>query len=229
MLVDRSGGKSWFYWIAPLLAIGFARVMFNLVVAVLDEGRAARDEGSPAEVTARAARPTCRAPDPGRLGDRPRGRPLRRRSRSARRTRISPRRCRPTSTRSPSTPRRSSPTTPACARRATSTRARARPPRLGRLEHRVDAHAARSVDADGSATRLARNPFAPVGRQVAAGELGALLGYMSQRVLGQYDLLVPDDPRRRRGLLRRREHPRRSRSGSRSGRATSGCGSRSTR
>lgn len=42
--------------------------------------------------------------------------------------------------------------------------------------------------------RLARNPFAPVSRHVAATELGALLGYLSQRVLGQYDLLVPDDP-----------------------------------
>jgi coenzyme F420 biosynthesis associated uncharacterized protein len=31
-----------------------------------------------------------------------------------------------------------------------------------------------------------------VSRRVAAGEVGALLGYMSQRVLGQYDLLVPD-------------------------------------
>ena len=41
--------------------------------------------------------------------------------------------------------------------------------------------------------RLARNPFAPVGRKVAAAELGALLGYVAQRVLGQYDVLVPDD------------------------------------
>ncbi len=40
--------------------------------------------------------------------------------------------------------------------------------------------------------RLARSPVAPVSRRIAAGELGALLGYMSQRVLGQYDLLVPD-------------------------------------
>jgi len=40
--------------------------------------------------------------------------------------------------------------------------------------------------------RLARNPMGPLGRQVAASELGALLGYMAQRVLGQYDLLVPD-------------------------------------
>ena len=43
--------------------------------------------------------------------------------------------------------------------------------------------------------RLARSPIAPVSRRITAGELGALLGYMSQRVLGQYDLLVPDDPR----------------------------------
>jgi coenzyme F420 biosynthesis associated uncharacterized protein len=40
--------------------------------------------------------------------------------------------------------------------------------------------------------RLARSPFAPVARHVAATELGALVGYLSQRVLGQYDLLVPD-------------------------------------
>jgi coenzyme F420 biosynthesis associated uncharacterized protein len=48
---------------------------------------------------------------------------------------------------------------------------------------------------DRFAERLARNPLAPISRQVAAGELGVLLGYLSQRVLGQYDLLVPDDPR----------------------------------
>jgi coenzyme F420 biosynthesis associated uncharacterized protein len=41
--------------------------------------------------------------------------------------------------------------------------------------------------------RLARSAFAPIGRHVAATEIGALIGYMSQRVLGQYDLLVPDD------------------------------------
>ena len=39
--------------------------------------------------------------------------------------------------------------------------------------------------------RLARSPFAPISRRFAATELGALLGYLSQRVLGQYDLLVP--------------------------------------
>ena len=29
--VSRAGGRAWFYWIAPLLAIGFAGVMANLV------------------------------------------------------------------------------------------------------------------------------------------------------------------------------------------------------
>jgi coenzyme F420 biosynthesis associated uncharacterized protein len=43
------------------------------------------------------------------------------------------------------------------------------------------------------ADRLARNPLAGISRHVAAGEMGALLGYMSQRVLGQYDLLVPEE------------------------------------
>jgi len=40
--------------------------------------------------------------------------------------------------------------------------------------------------------RLARSPVAPVGRSLAAGELGVLLGYVSKRVLGQYDLVVTD-------------------------------------
>ncbi|HET9730586.1 MAG TPA: zinc-dependent metalloprotease [Acidimicrobiia bacterium] len=42
------------------------------------------------------------------------------------------------------------------------------------------------------ADRLAKSPFAPVSRRVAAGEIGVLLGYLAQRVLGQYDLLVAD-------------------------------------
>ena len=41
--------------------------------------------------------------------------------------------------------------------------------------------------------RMARSPIAPVGRSVAATELGVLLGWFSQRVIGQYDLLVPDE------------------------------------
>ena len=42
--------------------------------------------------------------------------------------------------------------------------------------------------------RMAHNPIAPVSRRVAATEMGGLLGYMAKRVLGQYDLLVPDGP-----------------------------------
>lgn len=43
------------------------------------------------------------------------------------------------------------------------------------------------------ADRLAANPFSGFGRRVAGTEMGVLLGYLGQRVLGQYDLLVPDD------------------------------------
>lgn len=41
--------------------------------------------------------------------------------------------------------------------------------------------------------KMAHSPIAPVGRRVAAAELGFLLGFVAQRVLGQYDLLVPDE------------------------------------
>jgi coenzyme F420 biosynthesis associated uncharacterized protein len=41
--------------------------------------------------------------------------------------------------------------------------------------------------------RLAHSPIAPIGRAAAGAEMGVLLGYLSQRVLGQYDLLVPTD------------------------------------
>ena len=40
--------------------------------------------------------------------------------------------------------------------------------------------------------RLAQSPIAPLGRRVAGAEVGSLLGYLAQRVLGQYDLLVPE-------------------------------------
>ncbi|MEX2255713.1 MAG: zinc-dependent metalloprotease [Acidimicrobiia bacterium] len=40
--------------------------------------------------------------------------------------------------------------------------------------------------------RMASSPLAPVGRAVSATELGLLLGWFAQRVLGQYDVLVPD-------------------------------------
>jgi coenzyme F420 biosynthesis associated uncharacterized protein len=41
--------------------------------------------------------------------------------------------------------------------------------------------------------RMARSPIAPVGRSIAGTELGVLLGWFAQRVLGQYDLLVPEE------------------------------------
>ena len=43
--------------------------------------------------------------------------------------------------------------------------------------------------------RAERSPFAPVGRRAAGAEVGVLLGWMSTRVLGQYDLLVIEDER----------------------------------
>jgi coenzyme F420 biosynthesis associated uncharacterized protein len=41
--------------------------------------------------------------------------------------------------------------------------------------------------------RLSTGPMAPVARKAAGAEVGALLGWMSTRVLGQYDLLVIED------------------------------------
>lgn len=41
--------------------------------------------------------------------------------------------------------------------------------------------------------RMAKSAVAPVGRTVAGAEMGVLLGFLAQRVLGQYDLLVPED------------------------------------
>lgn len=41
--------------------------------------------------------------------------------------------------------------------------------------------------------RMGAGPWAPVARRVAGAEVGALLGWMSTRVLGQYDLLVVED------------------------------------
>ncbi|HXY92959.1 MAG TPA: zinc-dependent metalloprotease [Acidimicrobiia bacterium] len=41
--------------------------------------------------------------------------------------------------------------------------------------------------------RMAGSPIAPIGRRIAGTETGVLLGYLAQRVLGQYDLLVLDE------------------------------------
>ena len=41
--------------------------------------------------------------------------------------------------------------------------------------------------------RMAGSAIAPIGRRIAGTETGVLLGYLAQRVLGQYDLLVLDD------------------------------------
>ena len=40
---------------------------------------------------------------------------------------------------------------------------------------------------------LRSNPFAPVASRIAGAEMGMVLGWMSSRVLGQYDLLVIED------------------------------------
>jgi coenzyme F420 biosynthesis associated uncharacterized protein len=42
------------------------------------------------------------------------------------------------------------------------------------------------------AERMSQSPFAPAGRSVAGAELGVLMGFLAQRVLGQYDLLGPE-------------------------------------
>ncbi|MFN8034545.1 MAG: zinc-dependent metalloprotease [Acidimicrobiia bacterium] len=46
---------------------------------------------------------------------------------------------------------------------------------------------------DRIAARMSRSPWAPIGVRVSGAEVGVLLGYLARRVLGQYDLLVPDE------------------------------------
>jgi coenzyme F420 biosynthesis associated uncharacterized protein len=46
---------------------------------------------------------------------------------------------------------------------------------------------------DRMAARMVGNPMAGAGRKLAGAELGMLVGYLAQRVLGQYDLLVPGE------------------------------------
>jgi coenzyme F420 biosynthesis associated uncharacterized protein len=45
------------------------------------------------------------------------------------------------------------------------------------------------------APRVANSPMAPVSRAVTGAQLGTMLGWMSTRVLGQYDLLLIEDER----------------------------------
>src|SRR3954452_6113479 len=42
-------------------------------------------------------------------------------------------------------------------------------------------------------TALTTSPIAPLARRLAGAEIGTLLGWMSTRVLGQYDLLLVED------------------------------------
>ncbi|MGH9074136.1 MAG: zinc-dependent metalloprotease [Acidimicrobiales bacterium] len=44
-------------------------------------------------------------------------------------------------------------------------------------------------------SRLAASPVAPISRAVAGAQMGTILGWMSTRVLGQYDLLLVEDDR----------------------------------
>ena len=86
----------------------------------------------------------------------------------------------------------------------------------------------------GSASASRNGPSIPltVTRKVPAAEVGALLGWMSGRVLGQYDLLVVDDEHRRDQDLVYYVGPNvlsTSRSASASRRASSASGSPSTR
>ncbi|MGH9302074.1 MAG: zinc-dependent metalloprotease, partial [Acidimicrobiales bacterium] len=41
--------------------------------------------------------------------------------------------------------------------------------------------------------RLAASPLAPIGRLITGAQIGTVLGWMSTRVLGQYDLLIVED------------------------------------
>ena len=46
-LFNRSGGKFWFFWIAPLLAIGFAGIMLKLIVGYWMEVGRLETKGRP--------------------------------------------------------------------------------------------------------------------------------------------------------------------------------------
>ena len=105
---------------------------------------------------------------------------------------------------------------------------------VDRRQRRVDAAPARAAHRRASASAIGRSPSPRSAGRIAGTEMGVLLGFIAQRVLGQYDLLVPDDPtpsagRGRRRVLRRPQHPRSREALRVPRRATSGSGSRSTR
>jgi uncharacterized protein (DUF2342 family) len=89
-------------------------------------------------------------------------------------------------------------------------RPRHRPPGLGARQHRV-VPAAAAAHHHRLEENMAANPFAPVASRVAGAEMGMVLGWMSSRVLGQYDLLVIEDEdpdRAGHRVLRGPQHPR---------------------
>ena len=74
-------------------------------------------------------------------------------------------------------------------------RAGRRPRHVGVGQRAVDAPVCSHRSPPGSASAWPASPVAPIGRRIAGTETGVLLGYLAQRVLGQYDLLVLDERR----------------------------------
>ena len=68
-----------------------------------------------------------------------------------------------------------------------------RPHRLGLRQHRLVPAPAAARSPTGSTSGCRPRRSRPVARRVAGAEVGVLLGWMSSRVLGQYDLLVIED------------------------------------
>jgi len=185
VFADHSGGKLWFYWVSPLLAIGF----FGR--PLLGESGTARDQGSPAPVI-EAGDGEGRVPDPVDWA-------------TARRV------ARFVAGRDPLA---DSYLAGSLQADFGSLTVRAEDLVADYTGLRAPGHAtARVLDrrdwVESNITsmrslldplmqrfgaRMNHNPFAPVSRRVAATEMGGLLGYLAQRVLGQYDLLVPDGP-----------------------------------
>ena len=173
------------------------RVLRPKVLPPEAPGAKPRDRAGPTVTHVPAVAWRCprrgRGPRSHRLGARRAGRPPRRRTRAA--GRVVPRRVPARRLRRPS-PREAEALVAElhrAARAGPGAGAGRRPRVVGVGERRVDAAPARAAHgprrrADGRAARSR-----PIGRRVAGTETGVLLGYLSQRVLGQYDLLVLDD------------------------------------